>query len=1091
MTNLTKRFTRDSMKRANPAASAASAASSGGSSVVGAAVAVDLSKAQIIQTEMARARARSLRTFDPNRASRNQQLQQQQQRMVAAVVTPRRGRDDSPAAEEGEGQLPHQHPNNHHNNHNNHHHLDDQSHSEILTTMSSLTEPTWAPSMSMDVPSAHQRRLRPGGHQQQQQQRHQLQSASASFYQQQQKQQQQQQMSSQRYQEHYHHLPSRPSTTHEGRQNDDSPTFEVDREGAKKSHGNRQVTTASEISSRGRDDTSIPPVAGPRAAADYATTLHTRNSELRDPPPPVMTAVVVGTDDAPAAASSKTKSRRSLSSSSSSRRSSKTITDDNHGGEVRRSKRSASTSSSTRHRSSSISSRRSSGTTAGTTTRIRSSSRARNNNAEATVGGEATAAGTVRRTSGRSAEDGGDSSAPASSSPLLSRRPRIYKSPTDESGIVTTKEERAGAGGGGGSGSGSSDDGSTVLTSADKEIANMVANNQISLATAIGTMALARARSYSHDNDSHSNNHHASSAGTLAPQEAHVAAAPHNRFVGGVTTRSTTTPKESLAASAPPKSAMEAARMSLRPTLHRSTSNRSMASSVQSEAIMSAASPQQHLQQRHTGARTDAPTQQRLMSNDKVPSRGAPSPVSSSVYPPEHATGASVMSQQPHPEPRSSSKASPPKMKNNVDVSRYNQQYPPQERSSKSSWVGLLLTAVWFVFKTLLWTLPTELLGVVFGLRPNRRWTVRRRTVLVTGASTAVGAEMARQLAMDGARLALVDWCRVADLEALAAECRDLGSGRVHCYAANLANPTSAQLAIQQASKDFGNRFDVVILNGDTKAQGCYFEEINDVGQIEQLLKQNVLGCCIALHHALPHVPKSRESRIVILSSTAGLIGSPYQSVYSATQHALTGFCQSLRMELNHTYSASKAPRVCLVSLPELASGASNNNSSGNNNGPRKHPPTHNEHRILDMGAALPPARGYSWAGIPLPHAVRGLLKAVALGRRDYGAPTYLTAWRFLQVWAPALVDWSIGRHVHQSHYRPLVDDNNSHQQHHYHNHNHNQNQNQNHNHSFEKKIRMGSRQQTEAVPSSSSSSSFFIDKIGTNPSNASNETWS
>jgi NADP-dependent 3-hydroxy acid dehydrogenase YdfG len=160
------------------------------------------------------------------------------------------------------------------------------------------------------------------------------------------------------------------------------------------------------------------------------------------------------------------------------------------------------------------------------------------------------------------------------------------------------------------------------------------------------------------------------------------------------------------------------------------------------------------------------------------------------------------------------------------------------------------------------------------------RWTAHRKTVLLTGATTTVGSETARQLAMEGARLALVA-SKMEDLERLALECRELGSSKVITYTFDLTNGVSAEMAIQKVAKDFGGRIDVVIVHGEKFSQGCFFEEIQKPGEIEQMLKENVLTCMLTLHHALKHVPKTCDSRIVILSSTSGMVASPYRTVAS------------------------------------------------------------------------------------------------------------------------------------------------------------------------------------------------------------------
>lgn len=71
------------------------------------------------------------------------------------------------------------------------------------------------------------------------------------------------------------------------------------------------------------------------------------------------------------------------------------------------------------------------------------------------------------------------------------------------------------------------------------------------------------------------------------------------------------------------------------------------------------------------------------------------------------------------------------------------------------------------------------------------------------------------------------------------------------------------------------------------------------------------------------------------------------------------------------------------------------------------------------MGADTTPMKTHSWAGVPLQEAVHDLLEAISSGKRDFGAPRYVNFWRFMQVLAPRLVDFSIFRHFQRTLYRP------------------------------------------------------------------------
>lgn len=170
------------------------------------------------------------------------------------------------------------------------------------------------------------------------------------------------------------------------------------------------------------------------------------------------------------------------------------------------------------------------------------------------------------------------------------------------------------------------------------------------------------------------------------------------------------------------------------------------------------------------------------------------------------------------------------------------------------------------------------------------------RVVVITGASDGIGAEMARQLAaQECAGVALVLAARnAAQLDAVAAECAAFG-------AQTLAVPTDVGVQIQcrrlviTAADRFG-RIDVLVNNAGRSAHAL-FEEVEDLGWYEELMRVNLWGAVWCTQAALPHLKAARGS-IVAVSSLAGLIGVPGRTAYSATKFALTGFFEALRAEL-------------------------------------------------------------------------------------------------------------------------------------------------------------------------------------------------
>ena len=130
------------------------------------------------------------------------------------------------------------------------------------------------------------------------------------------------------------------------------------------------------------------------------------------------------------------------------------------------------------------------------------------------------------------------------------------------------------------------------------------------------------------------------------------------------------------------------------------------------------------------------------------------------------------------------------------------------------------------------------------------------KKVLITGASQGIGRALSLQFANEGAHLALLARNQEG-LQRVAKECLRLGAASVEIFPVDLTDTAAIDQATHKAIQKF-QRFDVVILNAG-RSQGCYFEEIQDVSQIEYMMKLNIGGVIITLQKLLPAVLKSRQ----------------------------------------------------------------------------------------------------------------------------------------------------------------------------------------------------------------------------------------
>ncbi|WP_372665840.1 SDR family NAD(P)-dependent oxidoreductase [Amycolatopsis kentuckyensis] len=169
----------------------------------------------------------------------------------------------------------------------------------------------------------------------------------------------------------------------------------------------------------------------------------------------------------------------------------------------------------------------------------------------------------------------------------------------------------------------------------------------------------------------------------------------------------------------------------------------------------------------------------------------------------------------------------------------------------------------------------------------------------MTGASSGIGAAIARGLAEDGAAVALVAR-RVDRLKALADELATDGADAL-AVEADITDAARAADAVVRTVGELG-RLDIVVNNAGTMLAGPVADAPD--GEWERMLAINVNGTLNVTRAALPHLRSAAETAsrevadLVTISSTSGRVARPGNAVYSLTKFGVNGFSEALRQEM-------------------------------------------------------------------------------------------------------------------------------------------------------------------------------------------------
>jgi NAD(P)-dependent dehydrogenase (short-subunit alcohol dehydrogenase family) len=173
------------------------------------------------------------------------------------------------------------------------------------------------------------------------------------------------------------------------------------------------------------------------------------------------------------------------------------------------------------------------------------------------------------------------------------------------------------------------------------------------------------------------------------------------------------------------------------------------------------------------------------------------------------------------------------------------------------------------------------------------------KRVFITGASSGIGAALARRYAGEGAVIGLLARRKEA-LEELAASLPNAGRHRIYPL------DVTDHLALSEAAADFiaaCGGIDVVIANAGV-SRGTLTEYSEDLPVFERIVATNLVATVATFAPFLATLKAqaragNRNGRLVGIGSVAGVRGLPGAGAYSASKAAVMSYCESLRVELN------------------------------------------------------------------------------------------------------------------------------------------------------------------------------------------------
>jgi NAD(P)-dependent dehydrogenase (short-subunit alcohol dehydrogenase family) len=196
------------------------------------------------------------------------------------------------------------------------------------------------------------------------------------------------------------------------------------------------------------------------------------------------------------------------------------------------------------------------------------------------------------------------------------------------------------------------------------------------------------------------------------------------------------------------------------------------------------------------------------------------------------------------------------------------------------------------------------------------RYKLEGKVVLITGGSRGLGLVLARELAAQGAKLAICS--RSADKVELARQELEKAGAEVIAMPVDITSRDQVRTMIQDVVRHYG-RLDVLINNAGIIQVGP--QEAMSIEDYEQAMQTNFFAPLYAIDAALPYFRKQGEGRVINITSIGGKIAVPHLMPYTASKFALVGLSEGMHAELkkHNIHVTTVVPNLMRTGSPRNA----------------------------------------------------------------------------------------------------------------------------------------------------------------------------
>ena len=173
--------------------------------------------------------------------------------------------------------------------------------------------------------------------------------------------------------------------------------------------------------------------------------------------------------------------------------------------------------------------------------------------------------------------------------------------------------------------------------------------------------------------------------------------------------------------------------------------------------------------------------------------------------------------------------------------------------------------------------------------------SLENKVVIITGAAMGLGLAAAKELATQGALLALVDNNEKSLLQAKDEISKQFPASKIVTVIADVSKENEVKNYVEETLKAFG-RIDGLYNNAGIEGRQAGMTEY-DINVFKKVIDINLMGVYYAMRYVIPVMQKQRYGRIVNVASVGGIRGVLNQVPYVASKHAVSGMTKNAALE--------------------------------------------------------------------------------------------------------------------------------------------------------------------------------------------------